>query len=66
METTKENKNVKMPSYAVKLAKGMFAGANWQCIKCGYRASGYSSMPSPTCGGRCPDTSSGNHIWQQC
>ena len=50
------------------------------CSKCGKQttASSYSCggswpsgmhapvIPSPNYGGRCPDTSSGNHVWEQC
>ena len=58
-------KNVK-PAYAVKLGNGIFAGASYVCIKCGKRLNNYSSTPPARAGGTCPDTSSGNHIWQQC
>lgn len=62
----KEMKNIKKPSYACEMGKGSFIGANWMCVKCGVRANGYSNMPSPTATGKCPDTASGNHVWQQC
>ncbi len=65
---SKEMKNIKKPSYAVSMCKGLFAGATWMCIKCGKQVSGYPSMPSPqgSAVGKCPDTASGNHVWQQC
>lgn len=59
-------KNIKKPAYACTMAKGLFAGANWVCIKCGKQVHGRSSMPSAQNGGKCPDTASGNHVWQQC
>ena len=62
----KKMKNIKKPAYGCTMAKGLFAGANWVCIKCGRQAPGYSSMPSAQAYGRCPDTASGNHVWQQC
>lgn len=34
----------------------------WQCIKCG-REIRSSIRPSAQAGGKCPDTSSGNHVW---
>lgn len=61
----KQMKNIKTPAYELKLGKGFFAGTNWMCIKCGLRTS-QDSMPHPQYSGKCPDTSSGNHIWQQC
>lgn len=62
----KTMKNIKMvPTYAGKLGNGIFAGAKWMCVKCGKQVSG-SSMPHPQYGNKCPDTSSGNHVWQQC
>jgi hypothetical protein len=39
--------------------------AKWQCIKCGKETLGGSSTPSGKSGGKCPDTSSGNHIWKK-
>lgn len=63
---SKEMENIKKPSYAVVLGNGMFAGAKWMCIKCGKQVSGYSSTPGPQVGGKCPDTASGNHVWQEC
>lgn len=62
---SKEIKNIKKPSYAVSLCKGLFAGANWMCIKCGKQVNG-GSMPPQGAHGKCPDTASGNHVWQQC
>lgn len=42
----------------------MVAVVTWQCSACGNII--YSSLrPSGKAGGRCPDTSSGNHMWQQ-
>lgn len=64
MKMTSEMKNVKVPSYTVKLGKGLFAGAEWQCVKCGIRIS-RALTPGGMAGGRCPETASGNHIWQQ-
>ena len=37
--------------------------ASYQCQKCGYTVTGQSGTPSPGFEGPCPDTSSGNHIW---
>ena len=61
----REMKNIKKPSYACSMAEGNFAGAKWMCTKCGKQVT-TSSLPSPTYGGKCPDTASGNHVWQQC
>ena len=36
----KEMKNIKKPAYGCTMAKGLFAGANWICIKCGRQLSG--------------------------
>lgn len=62
-------KNVKMPSYSVKLGKGMFAGLtdrDWYCKYC---------MCHPSCGawngnnyrptgmGSCSKSPTGNHVW---
>lgn len=66
MDSKKEFVNVKIPAYAVKLGSGCFVGAIWMCIKCGKQTSVTNNMPSPTYGGRCPDTASGNHVWQRC
>ena len=55
-------KNIK-PAYATKLGTGVFAGANWQCSKCGKITTNFSSRPAPTTGGRCPSTPTGNHMW---
>lgn len=71
METTKEN--VKLPSYAIKLGKGMFAGGvyGWfVCRNCGARVqfmSGDGTLPPPPdYHGKCPDSPrSGNHVWQR-
>ena len=62
----KEMKNIKKPAYGCTMAKGLFAGAKWVCIKCGRQTSVWTSMPPAQEGGRCPDTASGNHVWQQC
>ena len=37
--------------------------ATYTCNRCGIRATGQSATPSGQFLGRCPDTSSGNHIW---
>lgn len=42
----------------------MGAVVTWQCMACGKTVRS-SFRPSDKQGGRCPDTSSGNHIWQQ-
>ena len=63
MEMTTEMKNVKVPTYAVKLGKGLFAGVTWQCEKCGKIQNCYTNPGLG--GGRCPETASGNHIWRQ-
>ena len=60
----KDMKNIK-PAYAVNLGTGVFAGARWQCIRCGQEMISYS-RPGGMAGSRCPETSSGNHIWQEC
>lgn len=60
----KQMKNIKTPAYELKLGKGFFAGARWQCIKCGKQCE-LSGPPSSNWMGRCPDTASGNHVWQQ-
>lgn len=62
MESTKMMNNIK-PAYAVKLGAGVFAGEEWQCMKCGARVSG--GMPGPRTTGNCPENSSGNHVWQR-
>lgn len=54
-------KNIKKPVYACKMGKGLFAGANWQCIKCGYVAHNYSSRPILS---GCKATG-GNHIFEE-
>ena len=64
MESMKKMENIK-PAYAVKLGAGVFAGADWQCMKCDTIAHGNGSMPGPQALGRCPETSSGNHMWHQ-
>ena len=61
-----KNQN-KKPEYAVVMGKGRFAGiswvgANWQCVNCGKTYSS-ATKPSPMACGRCPDSSSGNHMW---
>ena len=60
-------KNIKKPAYAVELGQGIFAGVDYQCMKCGAvsRCWSVGSKPNPQSEGRCPETSSGNHIWQQ-
>ena len=63
MESMKKMENIK-PAYAVKLGAGVFAGVDWQCMKCGTIARG-NAMPGPQALGRCPETSSGNHMWHQ-
>ena len=40
----------------------MGAVIDWQGIKCG-REIRSSLRPSGKAGGKCPDTSSGNHVW---
>nr|WP_316619932.1 hypothetical protein [uncultured Ruminococcus sp.] len=60
----KSMENVK-PTYAVNLGKGVFAGVKWMCSKCGKQIDMGNNTPNPQSGGRCPDTSSGNHIWQK-
>jgi len=62
----KSKANVKVPRYCSCLGNGKFSGTNYQCVKCGKVATNYSSAPPPGAFGRCPDTSSGNHIWQPC
>lgn len=62
----KEMKNIKKPSYACEMGNGVFVGPNWMCIKCGKQYGSSSSMPGPQYTGKCPDTASGNHVWQQC
>lgn len=49
---SKEIKNIKKPSYAVSLCKGLFAGTTYifQCKKCGLSVqSDKSSSPNGTC-----------------
>lgn len=59
-------KNIKKPAYAVEMGQGNFAGLDYQCMKCGVVSRGWSAgKPYPQSEGRCPETSSGNHIWQQ-
>lgn len=58
---SKEMENIKKPSYAVALCKGLFAGDVWQCRKCGGRPSAFSaSIPSPRA---CP--MGGNCVWER-
>ena len=61
----KSMRNIK-PAYAVNLGNGVFAGVTWMCMKCGkqYKTGG-TVPPSPQQYGKCPDTASGNHVWQQ-
>lgn len=55
----KSMKNIKKPAYAVNLGKGVFAGTNFQCVKCGYVAQGYNQKPIlPGC-----KVTGGNHIF---
>ncbi len=61
----KSTKNLK-PVYAVNLGNGVFAGVMWMCVKCGKQFNYNSTAPSPQAGGKCPDTASGNHVWQKC
>ena len=56
--------NIKKPAYSKKLCSGKFSGATWQCSKCGKQVS-WSTKPQPGAFGKCPDTSSGNHMWKQ-
>ena len=58
-------KNVK-PAYAVKLGDGVFAGEKWVCVKCGIQTIFGGGYHDAGWEGKCLDTSSGNHIWQQC
>ena len=58
-------KNIKKPAYAVEMGQGSFAGLDYQCMKCGAVSRNWSGKPYPQSEGRCPETSSGNHIWQQ-
>ncbi len=47
------------PAYAVKLGKGVFAGACWQCSRCGdYVNTNGSNRPSSS---GC--SAGGNHFW---
>ena len=57
----REMRNIKKPVYACEMGKGLFAGANWQCIKCGYVAHNYSSRPILS---GCKATG-GNHIFEE-
>lgn len=61
---SKEMKSIRKPCYAVSLCKGLFAGAQWQCRYCGRRATTNGGLPVNF--GRCPDTNSGNHVWEEC
>lgn len=62
---SKEIKNIKKPSYAVSLCKGLFAGDVWQCRKCGGRPSQFSQSD----GIRTPTTRvcpmGGNCVWER-
>ncbi len=64
----KSMKNIK-PSYAVKLGKGVFMGVTiyWICSKCGNQipTTNMNYKPSPTSGGKCKDSKSGNHVWKK-
>ncbi len=70
METTKENKNVKMPSYAVKLGRGMFAGipqSAWYCKYCMCKPSTWSNHSGdyrPTGTSSCSKSPTGYHVWE--
>lgn len=57
----KSMKNIK-PAYAVKLGKGVFSGAEWQCKYCGKMITA-SNQPYPTSYGKCPESNSGQHAW---
>lgn len=57
---SKEIKNIKKPSYAVSMCKGLFAGTTYifQCKKCGLSVqSDKSYSPSGTC------PKGGSHDW---
>ena len=56
----KSMKNIKKPAYAVNLGKGVFAGTNYQCVKCGDVAKSYGDH-APILSG-CKVTG-GNHIF---
>lgn len=61
-------KNILKPSYSKEMGCGHFAAGTitWICSKCGKQERrSDSSVPSPTWGGKCPDTASGNHVWTQ-
>lgn len=62
----KQMKNIKTPAYELKLGKGIFAGTRFMCIKCGKQCDYAGNMPTPDWTGKCPDTASGNHVWQKC
>ena len=66
----KSMKNIKKPSYAVSLGKGVFMGGTYgwfQCSKCGKRVQFMSAdgkvPPPPNFQGKCPESSSGNHVY---
>ena len=64
MESTKMMNNIK-PAYAVKLGAGVFAGEDWQCMKCGKKVFSGGGSPSPQATGSCPGTNTGHHVWQR-
>lgn len=39
--------------------------ADYQCMKCGTIITGQSGTPYPKSLGSCPETTTGNHIWQR-
>lgn len=65
MKLAKNLKNLR-PAYAVKLGEGKFVGTLFMCNKCGKQYTTTLSFPGPGAGGKCPDTSSGQHVWVKC
>lgn len=59
---SKEMKNIKKPTYAVKLGNGKFIAYGWQCARCGKHV-GQTNKPASNSNGWCTGTSSGHHIW---
>ena len=57
-------KNIKKPSYAVNLGKGVFVGTKYQCLKCGKQID-ISWTPAPTYPIPCTESSNKNHVWQK-
>jgi|GEM_PF-1405524 hypothetical protein len=41
------------------------AMVKWQCRNCGKQTSTTGSVPTPQAGGKCPDSKSGNHVWEK-